>query len=160
MRALRAAAGALIAVCCAACASAQGGPEAPGGDARTLLQTGHRGEVLAVEYDESRGLLFSAGEDGTLRVWDLAARALVARIGVGQLPLASIAVKATATQVAVLESDGVRNFAVSAWDWRRGQASLPRDARGRTPVPPLFGRRQLAHARGVGLAGTAPALGR
>jgi hypothetical protein len=121
VRALRAAVGVLIAVCCAACASAQGGPEAPGGEARTLLQTGHRGEVLAVEYDESRGLLFSGGEDGALRVWDLAARALVARIGVGQLPLASIAVNPTTTQVAVLESDGVRSFAVSAWDWREGR---------------------------------------
>jgi hypothetical protein len=121
VRVLRVAACALIAVWCAACASAQGGPEVRGGEARTLLQTGHRGEVLAVEYDESRGLLFSAGEDGTLRVWDLAARALVARIGVGQLPLASIAVNPAATQVAVLESDGVRNFAVSAWDWRAGR---------------------------------------
>ena len=42
----------------------------------------------------------------------------------------------------------------------RGAAPLPRDARGRTPVPPLLGWRQLAHARGVGLAGAAPAVGR
>ena len=99
-------------------ASAQGGPEAPGGIAATLLQTGHRGAVLAVEHDENRGLVFSAGEDGTLRVWDLAARSLVARIGVGHLPLVGIAVNPAATQVAVLESDGVHSFAVSAWDWR------------------------------------------
>ncbi len=89
--------------------------------AETLLQTGHRGAVLALEYDEGRGLVFSAGEDGTLRVWDLAARALVARIGVGRLPLTAVAVNPAATQVAVLESDGVRGFAVSAWDWRGGR---------------------------------------
>jgi hypothetical protein len=110
--------GLLLAVLVAPWAAALGGPEAPGGTAETLLQTGHRGSVLAIEHDESRGLVFSAGEDGTLRVWDLAARALVARIGVGRLPLAAIAVNPAATQVAVLESDGVRSFAVSAWDWR------------------------------------------
>jgi hypothetical protein len=111
----------MLAACCAACASAQGGPEAPGGEVRTLLQTGHRGEVLALEHDESRGLVFSAGEDGTLRVWDLASRSLVARIGVGLRPLTALAVNPAATQVAVLESDGMRSFAVSAWDWHEGR---------------------------------------
>jgi hypothetical protein len=111
----------LLALLAAPWAAAQGGPEAPGGEAETLLQTGHRGSVLAIEHDESRGLVFSAGEDGTLRVWDLAARALVARIGVGRLPLAAIAVNPAATQVAVLESDGVRSFAVSVWDWREAR---------------------------------------
>jgi len=132
---LRAGAAALFAVCCVACASAQGPAEAAVGDAaagepsslasssgaaRALLQTGHRGDVRAVEFDEGRGLLFSAGDDGSLRVWDLASRTLVARIGVGRLPLAAIAVNPTRTQVAVLESDGVRSFAVSAWDWTAG----------------------------------------
>jgi hypothetical protein len=129
---LRAAVSALLAACCVSCASAQGNPEAaigetsPGGTAmseaspgevRTYLQTGHRGEVLAMEYDEGRGLVFSAGDDGTLRVWDLARRTLVARIGIGRLPLTAIAVNPAGTQVAVIESDGVRSFAVSAWDW-------------------------------------------
>lgn len=117
MNAVRALLCAVLAAGAASCASARGGPEAPGGDVVTLLQTGHRGEVLALEYDEGRGLLFSGGEDGALRVWDPANRSLVARIGIGRLPLAAIAVNPAATQVAVLESDGVRSFAVSAWDW-------------------------------------------
>jgi hypothetical protein len=121
VRAPRAAARILLAVWCAACASAQGGSERAAGGARTLLQTGHRGGVLAVEHDESRGLVFSAGEDGALRVWDLASRSLVTRIGVGHLPLAAIAVNPAATQAAVLESDGFRGFAVSAWDWSDGR---------------------------------------
>lgn len=121
MKAVRGALGAFLVAWAAASAPAQGGPEAPGGDVVTLLQTGHRGAVLALEYDESRGLVFSGGEDGALRVWDLASRSLVARIGVGRLPLAAIAVNPAATQVAVLESDGVRSFAVSAWDWRAGR---------------------------------------
>jgi hypothetical protein len=110
-----------LALAAAPDAVALGGPEVPGGGARTLLQTGHRGAVLALEQDEGRGLVFSGGEDGTLRVWSLVTRALVARIGTGRLPLAAIAVNPAATQVAVLESDGVRSFAVSAWDWRTGQ---------------------------------------
>jgi hypothetical protein len=117
VNALRAAAGALLAACCVSCASAQGAAEGPAGEVRTFLQTGHHGDVLALEYDENRGLVFSAGGDGALRVWDLGSRTLVARIGIGRLPLAAIAVNPERTQVAVLESDGVRSFAVSAWDW-------------------------------------------
>jgi hypothetical protein len=117
VRGLRAVAVALLTAAAAAGASAQGQREGAASEVRTLLQTGHHGSVLALECDESRGLVFSAGDDGTLRVWDLASRSIVTRIGVGRLPVTAIAVNPGATQVAVLESDGVRAFAVSAWDW-------------------------------------------
>jgi WD40 repeat protein len=86
---------------------------------RTLVDTGHRGEVLALEYDEDRKLLFSAGEDGTVRVWDPARSALVHRLQVTHLPVSMIAIDPSGPRVAVLETDGARSFAISVWDWEQ-----------------------------------------
>ena len=94
-------------------------PDCPPG-ARALLTTGHRGEVLALEYDEARGLLFSAGEDGTVRVWDPARRALLHRLQVTHLSAAMLAISpAEASTLAVLETDGGRSRAISVWDWKK-----------------------------------------
>ena len=38
--------------------------------ARAVVSSGHRGAVLDMAEDSARGLLFSVGEDGFLRVWD------------------------------------------------------------------------------------------
>lgn len=85
----------------------------------TRVDTGHRGEVLALEYDEERRLLFSAGEDGTVRVWDPGRGALIHRLQVTHLPVAMIAVDPAGPRVAVLETDGSRSFAISVWDWEQ-----------------------------------------
>lgn len=86
-------------------------------DVKTLVSTGHRGEVLALEYDEERKLLFSAGEDGTVRVWQPSRRALLHRLQVSHFPLVMLTVDPSSPQVAVLETDGARSFAISVWDW-------------------------------------------
>jgi WD40 repeat protein len=94
-------------------------PDCPPG-ARALVETGHRGEVLAMEYDEARGLLFSAGEDGTVRVWDAVRRILLHRLQATHLAAAMLAVSpAQAPRVAVLETDSTRTWAISVWDWEQ-----------------------------------------
>ena len=102
----------------AADASVKSREDLPAG-VKTLVDTGHRGEVLALEYDEERRLLFSAGEDGTVRVWDPARGALVHRLQVTHLPVAMIAIDPSGPRVAVLETDGARSFAISVWDWEQ-----------------------------------------
>ena len=76
------------------------GSGAGGGSLRSIVDTGHVGAVLGLEFDEKRGLLFSAGEDGTVRVWDSATGSLLRVLEVTQLETQDIAVNPQGTQLA------------------------------------------------------------
>ncbi len=93
-------------------------------DARAVVNSSHKGAILAMEYDESGNRLFTCGEDGTVRVWDLAARRLTRTLRVGHNPVSMIAVSPSSSQIAVLETDNVRSFSVSAWDWKTGELAF------------------------------------
>ena len=98
--------------------AAVGIPADPGTlSARAVVSSGHRGAVLDMVEDSSRGLLFSVGEDGFLRVWDSGAAILLRRIAVTRLEAQSIALDPTAPLAAVVVTDGVRSYAVDVWDW-------------------------------------------
>src|SRR5512138_3447628 len=84
---------------------------------RAFVQTGHKGAVLSMEYSSARGLLFTSGEDGTVRAWDIARNSLRAVVHVGRHPVDMIALNDATQELAVLETDGVGYFAVSAWNW-------------------------------------------
>ncbi len=98
--------------------AAAGIPVGPGAlNARATVSSGHRGAVLDVAADDARGLLFSVGADGFLRVWDSVAATLVRRIAVTRLKAQSIALDPAAPLAAVVVTDGVRTYAVDVWDW-------------------------------------------
>jgi WD40 repeat protein len=63
---------------------------------RSVLGT-HRKQVLALDLDETRGLVWSGGHDGKLQRWDLPAEELLGSIDLG----------GSVTSVAVRETDGV-----------------------------------------------------
>jgi WD40 repeat protein len=90
------------------------------GDAQALVNVRHNGRVRDMEFDEGRGFLFTSGEDGTVRIWDLSSGRLFQVIRIGHLPVAMLAVNPVLPQVAVLETDGVRYFSISEWDWESG----------------------------------------
>ncbi len=56
------------------------GASEPGGEAEAAVKgpiarlTGHTGSIRSLEFDLQGGLLASSGEDGTVRLWDVAAR--------------------------------------------------------------------------------------
>ena len=150
-----------LAACCAACASAQGGTEAPGGGARPRCcrpATGERSSpsstTRAAASSSPRGRTAPCG-CGT----SPPERSSPAS-GSGACPWSRSRSIPRPRRWRCSRATGCDSFAVSAWDWRDGATPVPRDARGRAAVPALLGRRQLAHARGVGLAGPAPARGR
>ncbi len=89
--------------------------------AGAVVSSGHRGAVLDMAEDGPRGLLFSVGADGFLRVWDSVAATLVRRIAVTRLEAQSVALDPAAPLVAVLVTDGVRSYAVDVWDWDAGK---------------------------------------
>ena len=117
--------------------AATGLPLAPGAvSLQAVVNSGHRGAVLDIAQDPARGLLFSGGEDGTLRVWDAESRTLLRRIAVTRRMTGSVALDPAASRAAVVIADQVRSYAVEVWDWEtsRRVASIPLDG------APLFVR--------------------
>jgi WD40 repeat protein len=92
-----------------------------------VVNSSHHGAVLDVASDDTRKLLFTVGDDGTLRIWSQSpptensafGGALVKCLPVTHLAARMLAVNPARPQVAVIESDGISNFAVSAWDWEK-----------------------------------------
>ena len=89
------------------------------GGVRAVVGSGHRGAVLALDYDDSRKLLFSAGADGTVRIWDAAARVLIRSLTLTNLRAGMLAANPAAAEVAVLVTDGIHSFSIEVWDWER-----------------------------------------
>lgn len=89
------------------------------GGVRAVVDSGHRGAVLALDYDDGRKLLFSTGADGTVRIWDPVARVLIRSLTVTNLRVGMVAADPAATQVAVLVTDGIHFFSVEVWDWEQ-----------------------------------------
>jgi WD domain, G-beta repeat len=93
-------------------------------DVHSVVTTGHVGAVLDLQYDETRDLLFSAGEDGTVRVWDATDGALYRSLKVTRLAAQLIAVDPVSPRVAVVVSDGLRSFSLAVWDWEQEKQVL------------------------------------
>jgi WD40 repeat protein len=101
---------------------------------RLIVTTGHKGAILDIESDTDENKLFSSGEDGTVRLWDLESGRLVRVLRVGHNRVSMMAVNPAVPQLAVLDTDGVRSFSVSVWDWSAGQMLF----RMSLPEEPLF----------------------
>jgi hypothetical protein len=91
---------------------------APEADLRSVVNSGHAGSVLDLQYDDRLSLLFSAGADGTVRVWDQDG-SLVRKLHVTALSAESIAVSPVAPQVAVVVTDGTGSHFLAVWDWEK-----------------------------------------
>jgi hypothetical protein len=87
--------------------------------ARAIVDSGHAGAVRWIEFDEKRGLLFSSGDDGTVRIWDPAAGTLTRVLQVTQLATGRIAVNPLSTQLAVVVTDSSGSNFLSVWDWEK-----------------------------------------
>ena len=87
-------------------------------NARSIIDSGHAGAVRWIEADDKRGLLFTAGDDGTVRIWDQAAGSLVRTLNVTQMSAVRIAVSPSAAELAVVVTDGSASF-LSVWDWEK-----------------------------------------
>jgi WD40 repeat protein len=86
---------------------------------RCVVNSGHTGAVLGLAFDGKRGLLFSSGDDGTVRLWDPSRGIPVRKLQVTQLGARQIAVNPAEPQFAVVVGDGTGSFFLSVWDWER-----------------------------------------
>ncbi|HET6449688.1 MAG TPA: WD40 repeat domain-containing protein [Spirochaetia bacterium] len=99
--------------------TAPGFGSAQGEDTRALIDSGHAGAVRGMELDDRSGLLFTAGQDGTVRIWDPSSGDLQRVLQVTQLQAGRIAVSPVAPMLAVVVSDGSGGSFLAVWDWEQ-----------------------------------------
>lgn len=90
-------------------------------DVRLMVNNGHNGAVNYLEYRKEKNLLFSAGDDGTVKVWSLLNRHLIYNVRVSHLAVEEIAIHPVFSQFAALETDGLTTFRLSVWDWEENK---------------------------------------
>ncbi|MCG8477565.1 MAG: WD40 repeat domain-containing protein, partial [Spirochaetales bacterium] len=94
------------------------------------VRSSHSSQIHDMVYETEEDLLFTAGEDGKLLVWDTSEERLVQSIRIDQIPLQKIALYPDSERIAVYSSDGQRHR-ITVWRWREGTRSFlytPEDA--------------------------------
>lgn len=109
--------------CATSAAFAADGPApAPRMDrAHVLLNTGHTATVNRIVRDNRTGYIFTASNDGTVRIWDGSTGDLRQVIRVSHLPVVSLAVNPGAPELAAVVSDGGLFIQMSVWNWESGR---------------------------------------
>jgi WD40 repeat protein len=87
-------------------------------DVRVVINTGHTGRVNTIAYHDSYSLLFSGGEDGTLRIWDPETEKLVYLLQITHNPIEKLILNPEAPQVGIIEKDGIGTHRLSVWNWQ------------------------------------------
>jgi hypothetical protein len=80
----------------------------------------HNGPINAVIYDRGDRIL-SAGADGFLGIWNIRNNAAEGRFQVSSHSLISMVLRPGKTQVALIESDSLGLYRISAWDYSKRQ---------------------------------------
>lgn len=88
---------------------------------RVLISTGHTQSINDFALNESRSTLFSAGDDGTLRVWDTDSKQLLYNLQISHLPIVKLAVHPKSPYVALIETDKINTYHLSVWNYSTGK---------------------------------------
>ena len=83
-----------------------------------LINSGHAGVVTDLEYDPQRQLLFSAGEDGSVRVWDRSNGHIVQHLRLGVHRVTRIALQPGGSLLAAVLRSATGDNLLEVWDWR------------------------------------------
>ncbi len=89
------------------------------GSERIMVNTGHTGEVLDLEFGPSQTRLFSSGDDGTVRIWDTASKRLERKLQISHLPIVRISVHPEKPLIALIETDRINTYHLSVWNFER-----------------------------------------
>jgi hypothetical protein len=81
------------------------------------LAAGHSGAVSSMAFDSVRNCVLTAGMDGFLGIWDMRTLSATDRFQASPYPIRSMILRPGKSQVALVESDGVGTYRISAWDY-------------------------------------------
>ncbi len=85
------------------------------------IDISHFGKINDLVYDGGRHLLFSAGEDGTVRIWNTEEKELLRTVRISHRPVQRLAAHPSQTHLAVLVGEALQAGTLEVWDWQRGQ---------------------------------------
>lgn len=108
---------ALVLLACAG-TSAAANPLALAASPLPLVVTSHRGTIHDLAYDAQRRLLFSAGEDGTVRVWSHDRRTIIRHLRLGAVRVLRIALHPDRPLLAAVARSTRGDDLLEVWDWQ------------------------------------------
>ena len=86
-----------------------------------LINSVHAGVITDLEYDPQRRLLFSAGDDGAVRVWDRTNGSIVQHLRLGVHRITRIALQPEGSLLAAVLRSATGDILLEVWDWRSGR---------------------------------------
>lgn len=94
--------------------------------ARVALNSGNTAPVTKIVQDSRAGYVFTASQDGTVKIWDLPSHSMLETVRVSAFRLVSLAVNPERPEFAVVETDGALFFQLSVWNWQTGRRLFDR----------------------------------
>ena len=88
---------------------------------RFIINSGHNGEINSLNYDPESNLIFSSGEDGTVKIWDSKKSKLVFQYQISHMPVRKVIPCPGKKIFAAVESDGINTITLSVWNWEDGK---------------------------------------
>ncbi len=81
------------------------------------IVAGHRGSISSLALDEDGTNIYSVGSDGFIVRWETQNRIAVERYQLSPYGLSAVALRPGSRELAVVETDGLGLYRVSAWDF-------------------------------------------
>lgn len=98
----------------------------PGFHSSVVVQTPHSDTILDIDGHPSMPLLFSAGADGCVLVYDTERNLVIRRLQVSPYSLERIAVHPDGEEIAVLVHTGDDAYLLEGYEWRSGKRLFSR----------------------------------
>ena len=99
-----------------------------------IINSGHTSEISSMDYFKDENLLFTGGQDGTVKIWNSYSGQLKYNYQISHMPVRCIEVCQTKPYIASVISDGINAVNLTVHNWKTGELVF----RHRLAEVPLF----------------------
>jgi WD40 repeat protein len=82
-----------------------------------IVPSNHPGSITAMDYDETNGILISAGIDGSIKLWRSGSETIYYRFQLSSNPILKVVAHPSNTSFATLESTPENQFIIKVFNW-------------------------------------------